>query len=361
MTRVALARPRPAAVVAALLATVLLPSVAVADDVLAGIDLWTTPPGGTTHTALALPPDFFDPGSDPFFDRPVLGGVPLPPLGGPPIFPADTVVRRLDDAILPGPGSEDTVPIEILALSLVSVQPITVTYDGGQNPELWDVEVCLSDQPQALGTITIRKDYDAGGTFDAQLPVRPKLVFVRQNDLQVRVLDPGPAGQIDFEVLDQRWVHVPENHLNVVQAQPGAITDGNCDGVPDLPLPGSSNFAAGVWSLADECLIPAEPQVKVLSPEEAMLAAHGVVIAQDPPPDGDGDSVGDDADNCPNDFNPLQEDFDNDTVGDLCDNCFNNFNPCQEDGDGDGHGDVCEIFEDGFESGDLTAWSGTVP
>ena len=80
-----------------------------------------------------------------------------------------------------------------------------------------------------------------------------------------------------------------------------------------------------------------------------MLASHGVIITQIPPPDGDDDGIGDDADNCPFDPNPLQEDQDNDSVGDLCDNC-SLFNPCQEDDDLDGVGNACEVFEDGFET-----------
>jgi len=78
--------------------------------------------------------------------------------------------------------------------------------------------------------------------------------------------------------------------------------------------------------------------------------------------DGDGDGVGDvcddcpydadndldddgycgDEDNCPQDYNPNQEDVDEDGLGDLCDNCPDVDNPDQADADGDGIGDVCE-------------------
>jgi hypothetical protein len=40
-------------------------------------------------------------------------------------------------------------------------------------------------------------------------------------------------------------------------------------------------------------------------------------------PDADGDDVPDSQDNCPNDYNPLQEDSDGDEVGDACDGCPN--------------------------------------
>lgn len=83
--------------------------------------------------------------------------------------------------------------------------------------------------------------------------------------------------------------------------------------------------------------------------------------------DTDGDGVGNDCDNCPDDQNADQADFDNDGIGDICDDCidpdgdgFGNpgyplatcpedncptvFNPGQEDSDSDGIGDVCEIL-----------------
>ena len=48
-------------------------------------------------------------------------------------------------------------------------------------------------------------------------------------------------------------------------------------------------------------------------------------------------------DNCPEDFNPLQEDVDCDAVGDLCDNCPEINNPNQFDADMDGIGDDCDL------------------
>jgi hypothetical protein len=57
--------------------------------------------------------------------------------------------------------------------------------------------------------------------------------------------------------------------------------------------------------------------------------------------DTDEDGIGDLADNCPDDPNPLQEDGDGDGVGDLCDNCPDDPNPDQQDANGDGIGDAC--------------------
>ena len=63
--------------------------------------------------------------------------------------------------------------------------------------------------------------------------------------------------------------------------------------------------------------------------------------------DSDGDGVGDDVDNCPEDVNPSQGDDDGDGFGDECDNCSLVSNPLQEDMDGDGIGDACDTDADG--------------
>jgi len=341
-----------------------------AQDVLPGIDVWTTPPGGTTFSDFSgnpIPADFFNPGSDPFFGTIVFGGQPLPDLGppsAPSLFPTDTVVERLETAPMPGPA---TIPIEIKALSLVSVQPITVTYNGGQNPELWDVRAALSSvAPQTQGSMVIEQTCPQGGIFDSTLPVTPKLIFTRQSDLQVRVVDPAPTVDLGLGCTRGRWVYQPDALLGVLRLPPGAVTDGDFDHEPDPPLPGTSDFAPGVWDLTcdPECFVPPPmPQIKRLGPEEEILAAHGILPAQEPPPDADGDGLGDDADNCPNDFNPLQEDIEDDGVGDACDNCVYRYNPCQEDADGNGVGDVCENerFYNGVECGDFRGWDQVVP
>ncbi len=69
--------------------------------------------------------------------------------------------------------------------------------------------------------------------------------------------------------------------------------------------------------------------------------------------DTDGDGYGDPGmpqscpeDNCPDDFNPNQENNDGDEFGDACDNCPMVTNPGQEDIDGDNIGDVCDNCTD---------------
>jgi len=75
--------------------------------------------------------------------------------------------------------------------------------------------------------------------------------------------------------------------------------------------------------------------------------------------DVDADGIQNDADNCPNTYNPDQSDSDGDGIGDVCDsnpdddldddgikdnldNCPTNYNPDQADFDNDGRGDACD-------------------
>src|SRR5262249_49361917 len=149
------------------------------------IDLFTTPRGARTHVDFSwmpIPAGFFDPGSEPFGGDIRLEGAPINPSS--PFGPTDTIVRRLAPVSLTGAGASATVPIELVALSLVSSQPITVNYTGGP-PEQWTVRVCLSDSvPQPTGAMTITNGscVNEGGTFSAQLPVQPRLIFRRIGD-----------------------------------------------------------------------------------------------------------------------------------------------------------------------------------
>jgi hypothetical protein len=152
--------------------------------VAAGHDAWLVPEGNATYdfAATPIPADFFEPGSDPFDGQVFFAGSGTGPCG-------DMLVERKDILSLPDPlPSPDTVDIEIVALSLRSVNPITVTYNGGMDPELWDVDVDLSVTPQSAGSLTVTRTHENGGVFDSVLPVIPRFTFTRvapPNDTRV--------------------------------------------------------------------------------------------------------------------------------------------------------------------------------
>lgn len=319
-----------------------------------GLDLFTTPPGGTTVQSFAatpLPPGFFGPGSDPFQGTIVLGGQPIAPLS--PLGPTDTIVERLSPPVLPAPGSTDIVPIEIVALNLVSVNPITVTYNGGMTPEQWDVRVCLSSAaPQPTGQLELRAgpcNFLEGGTFQSQLPVLPRFTFTRIGPPAVQVLDFGAAMIPPIQFTGRGHWSTVDPGLGLIQVPPGLTVDHDCSPVtPNVgPLPGTTPdllIGLRVVRCDPASCDPPVGIVKRMTHEEAMLARHGVLPAQHCPSmsDTDADGICDDADNCRSIPNPLQQDSDDDGVGDVCDNCVTLANFCQEDNNLNGIGDRCE-------------------
>jgi hypothetical protein len=190
--------------------------------------------------------------------------------------------------------------------------------------------------------MTVTRTHADGGTFTSMLPVSPKFTFVRMAPPATRILDVGLAGfpPLVFHTMGGHWVSTPDPSFQIITAPPGTAVDNNCDGQYETILPGTSNFVPGIEQLTCGTLLP---QRKRLTVEDALLAQHGVLPAQPPKPDGDGDCIPDDADNCPDVYNPLQQDVDGDGVGDACDNCPFVYNPCQDDSDGDGVGDACDL------------------
>jgi sugar lactone lactonase YvrE len=314
-----------------------------------GIDLFSTPSGGSTYqdfTPTPIPADFFDPGSEPFTGVVCYEGRPLDTLPPGVLGPTDTIVRRNAPINFPGPGAQDVIPIEMVALSLVSCQPITVTYNGGAFSEQWNVQVGLSSfvqQPQ--GQMTIRTSdcgCQQGGTFSSTIYVQPRLVFTRISPPEaIRILDFGEQGMppILFDAQQGHW-STADPGLGLVQTQQGLHVDHDVNpSTPEVgPLPGTSGFFPGVGIYpcqSGDCNGRVE-FLKRLTTEQALSAAHGILPAQQcggghgkTCPDSDGDGIVDDADNCAAAFNPLQEDADDDGVGDACDNQPGQYNPCQ--------------------------------
>jgi hypothetical protein len=287
-----------------------------------GDDAWQTPIAGGVNrgtivdfSSSPIPAGFFGPGSNPFSGQVRFIGEPIDTAPAHALGSVDTIVRR-SAASNPIPiGGMDTVPIEIVGLSLVSCQPITVTYGTG-SPELWNVHGSLSSMAtQPVGSMSVRHTHPNGGTFDSILPVVPKLVFQRQDGGPMQVIDPAPP--VQFTSQNSAWTLIggpggfnPPS-LGIPMLPPGIGFDRDDDGVMDSVTIGGSNIQTGIGTsgCTFEC---------TFNQENAALAAHGV----ETPGDDDGDGWPNACDNCPTVQNADQRDLDGDGVGDACDGFF---------------------------------------
>ena len=229
-------------VISAILLLLALISPAYSTDILPGVDLWETPAGGGTYTNFIapIPADFFGPGSDPFDGTVALEGQPPGVLGQ-----TDMVTERLDTARFAECGNSAIVPVEIKALSLVSIDPITVTYNGGLDPELWDAAVCLSSvESQSPGTMTIIKECESGGSFTIDMPIVAKWIFTRQSDGETIILDWADTGwpTLDFVVENGFWRYTDPGY-SITTSSGSILWDHDCEvSTPDVVIGASSNF-----------------------------------------------------------------------------------------------------------------------
>ncbi len=124
-----------------------------------------------------IPADFFGPGSDPYVGTVLLGqGF------------TDTVMFRFDTMTL-DPCA--TAEFEMIQLSMEGCAPISVTYNGGQDPEQWDV-AGLSVRVASLGTITACKTHANGGRFDSELLLDARWEFAPRGGGESRIWLPPP-------------------------------------------------------------------------------------------------------------------------------------------------------------------------
>ena len=344
------------------------------------IDAWTTDHEennichvfGIEPESPAIPGNFFEPGSQPFEGEVCLMGQPLGSTAWGDFETADTIIQRTEDPFdrceLPDPVGR-TIDIEIVALSLQSIEPITVQVFGEDT--FWDVYTTLSQAPSPpLGQLTATKEHCNGGTYDSVLFVQPRFTFTK-------VGGPGvPPGT--QQVLDTGLEGIPPVQLDQ-QPHPWAL-----EADPNIPFdsPWCTNFHPGIEDVAPttDCDCNSNLIKDVCDIESGFSEdCNGNGIPDECDLDADGDSVPDDCDNCPDDPNPDQLDSDGDNDGDACDlcplvgliehdqdgdrvvdeldNCPCVSNKDQADADGDGIGDVCDCpcLGDMTGEGDINA------
>lgn len=175
----------------------------------------------------AIPGGFFDPGSDPFgADFPIT--VNMQP------GPMDTLIQRSSRMVcpLPPPAPCDPIEVEIVALDLVSVNPITVTGTGPDT--MWDVAVGLSVQPQPEppGPMQATKTHPNGGVFNAEIRVLPRLTFTE-------VGNPGNVRTIDYGLPARPPIRINFNNVPwVINLAPHLVGT--------IVAPSDGNFVPGV-------------------------------------------------------------------------------------------------------------------
>jgi len=213
-------------------ALVLLAVPAAASSVNPGIDLWVTVANGTSvnFSGQAIPAGFFCPGSNSFSGSISLKGKNI--AANMNLRGADTILERPLLAVL---GSVAQVPLIIRVLSLQDVTPHSVPECGAS----YDVFVRLNPASQPQGSITINHSMPTGGTFNSVLPVDTLVTFTDTVTGDVKTISNSTV----LTTSTACWNHVPGPGGIVVNGPVTVDSDG--DGILDLTLPGTSNFAPG--------------------------------------------------------------------------------------------------------------------
>ncbi|MDP6410259.1 MAG: thrombospondin type 3 repeat-containing protein [Planctomycetota bacterium] len=255
--------------------------------------------------------------SDPFSGRIAFEGAPLATSPPGALGTIDTIIRRLADTVPLDVNAVDTIPVEVVALSLRSSVPAVFSFNGGQTLEAFDVELSLAPGvSQPPGAMTIVRSGSDGGTFHYDIGVRVVLRFFDQGNLVGGPYDPGGAIQLVSDASSWTLKFGPGGFdpqaFGIDPLPSGVGVDGDGDALFELTTIGESELQVGMTGGCAPGFLPTPP---------TLFGQTGTPLRSIhiPPGDSDGDGWPDVSDNCPLDPNPRQEDSDGDGIGDACD------------------------------------------
>jgi hypothetical protein len=210
-----------------------------------GVDVFqtsTSKPTSADFAANPIPADFFCKGSAPFKGKIELKGVPLTTAPAGVTTNGDTVVERLKDGVFSGKVA--TIPVQVRALQLTGSGMFNVACPGQGETE-WRVDACLCPGKQPITKIQVKVDQACGcGHFDGDLDLNTCLRFTRVVKGKATGKVAGPIKQpVMLKISDTPWC--PKPGKGEPQIRESFAVDTNCDGKPDLKLPGTTNFHPG--------------------------------------------------------------------------------------------------------------------
>jgi hypothetical protein len=220
----------------------LTPAQAQNPPILHGVDLLETSTTGGTSVSFAgspIPAGFFCTGSAAFAGTIGLKGVPLATIPAGAAGTADTIIERPANTAF-GTGGVANVQAIVRALSLTSTANLTIACPGSGTTQ-WRADACLcGTQPTNTLQATLSTSCgNACGSFNGQLRLNVCLRFTRIGT----TVTAGPITQaVILNVNATPWCYRAGPGSRVAAA---FTVDTNCDGVPDLSVPASSNFFPG--------------------------------------------------------------------------------------------------------------------
>ena len=238
--------------------------------------------------------------------------------------------------------------------------------------------VACTSNAQCTGGVndTCQLSGSAAGGQCATLSVDRSVLYECNDSLTVTVNDPKRAGVGSVQVLAASNSDARLFSTGVVTA----LHPHESFTIPEVPA--NSGLFTGTVTVSQSLN---EPGLLYVSTSDTQLIFYYLDPGCDANGNGttgqtdfdnlDGDGVAFNADNCPFDYNPLQEDgtctagtnsgkpcrvaadcgtggvclVDGDGIGSICDNCPGNTNVDQKDSDGDGVGDACDLDDIDFD------------